>query len=114
MSDRFDFEQQLLNCWQVTADIDTLCEGALEQDLTIDQIANVLLGINELYELRFNKCFNTFEELIRSGQFTGQRNDHEDISTAGLLEALSDHIDDSEGNTEPAPKKKQSRKRSKL
>ena len=65
MSDRFDLEQQIMACWNVTSDIDTLCEGVLESDMTTDQIANILLGIKQLYELKFDKMFRTFEELIQ-------------------------------------------------
>ena len=67
MTDRFDLEQQIMACWNVTSDIDTLCEGVIESDMTTDQIANILLGMKQLYELKFNKLFNTFEELTRKG-----------------------------------------------
>jgi uncharacterized protein YeeX (DUF496 family) len=66
MSDRFDLEQQIMACWNITSDIDTLCEGVLESDMTTDQIANILLGMKQLYELRFDKMFRTFEQLIQN------------------------------------------------
>ena len=53
-------------CWSVTSDIDTLCEGVLESDMTTDQIANTLLGMKQLYELKFDKMFRTFEQLIQN------------------------------------------------
>ena len=65
MNDRFDLEQQIMACWNITSDIDTLCEGVLESDMTTDQIANILLGMKQLYELKFDKMFRTFEELIQ-------------------------------------------------
>lgn len=68
MTDRFDLEQSILQCWNVTSDIDLLMENVLESDMTKDQIANVLLGIKELYELKFQKCFNTFEHLLSEGK----------------------------------------------
>jgi hypothetical protein len=67
MNDRFDLEQQIMACWNITSDIDTLCEGVLESDMTTDQIANILLGMKQLYELKFDKMFRTFEELIQDG-----------------------------------------------
>ena len=66
MSDRFDLEQQIMACWNVTSDIDTLCAGVLESDMTTDQIANILLGMKQLYELKFDKMFRTFEQLIQN------------------------------------------------
>ena len=67
MTDRFDLEQQIMACWNVTSDIDTLCEGVIESDMTTDQIANILLGMKQLYELKFDKMFRTYEELIQDG-----------------------------------------------
>ncbi len=67
MNNQFDLEQQIMACWNVTSDIDTLCEGVLESDMTTDQIANILLGMKQLYELKFDKMFRTFEELIQDG-----------------------------------------------
>jgi hypothetical protein len=65
MSNRNDLEQQIMACWNVTSDIYTLCEGVLESDMTTDQIANTLLGMKQLYELRFDKMFRTFENLTQ-------------------------------------------------
>lgn len=66
MTDLFDLEEQIMACWTVTSDIDTLREGVLESDMTTDQIANILLGMKELYELKFRKMFGSFEQLIQT------------------------------------------------
>ena len=63
MSDRFDFEQQIQKCWLVTDDIYDLAEGVLEHGLTTDQITNVLFGMKEMYELKFNKLWDLFEDV---------------------------------------------------
>ena len=63
--DRFDFEQQIMSCWNVTTDLKDLNEGVLESNLSKDQISNTLMGIEQLYELRFNKLFQQFETLIQ-------------------------------------------------
>ena len=62
-SDRFDFEQQIQKCWLVTEDIYELAEGVLEHELTTDQITNVLFGMKEMYELKFNKLWDMFESV---------------------------------------------------
>jgi hypothetical protein len=61
--DRFDFEQQLMECWGVTKDIKTLYEAVCDRDpaMTEDEISNVLIGLEALYELKFNKLFLMFE-----------------------------------------------------
>jgi hypothetical protein len=63
--DRFEFEQQIMSCWNVTTDLKDLAEGTLEHDLSQDQIANALIGMRELYELRFDKLFRQFEQMVR-------------------------------------------------
>ena len=64
MSDRFDLEEQMLNCWNVTKDINVLTEGVMEKDLTKDQIANALMGLEQIYDLKFDKMWTTFIKLI--------------------------------------------------
>jgi len=61
---RFDFEQQMLECWGVTKDIKTIYEGVCDSSppMTEDQIANALLGLETLYELKFNKLWSMFEQ----------------------------------------------------
>ena len=63
--DRFDFEQQIMSCWNITTDLKDLNEGVLESNLSKDQISNALMGLEQLYELRFNKLFQQFETLIQ-------------------------------------------------
>ena len=73
MSDRFDFEQQIMNCWNVTSDIRTVTEYLLDaplEDGREDKIANMLMGIEALYNAKFDKLFRTFEELIRDKTIT--------------------------------------------
>ena len=61
--DRFDFEQQIQKCWIITDDLADVAEGILEHDLDKDQIVNALTGIGQLYELKFNKLWDLFEDV---------------------------------------------------
>jgi 5-formaminoimidazole-4-carboxamide-1-beta-D-ribofuranosyl 5'-monophosphate synthetase len=66
MSDRFDFEQQIMKCWNITEEIELLNEQVLENDdLTKDQISNYLLGLHTIYEMKFDKLFHQFETMVR-------------------------------------------------
>lgn len=66
--DRFDFEQQIMSCWNVTSDIKTVYEFLLDAPLELnhqEKTANMLLGIQALYDAKFEKLFRQFETLIR-------------------------------------------------
>jgi hypothetical protein len=67
MTDRFDLEQDIMKCWNVTDDIDLLYRNVMERDLSKDDIANALLGMKTLYEMKFDELFTHFETLIRDG-----------------------------------------------
>jgi hypothetical protein len=69
--DRFDLEQDIMNCWQIKEDLDTLLHAYMDgPKMSEDQVANVILGLSSLYQLKFQKCFDTFEQLLKNGGFT--------------------------------------------
>ena len=64
MKNRFELEQQILNCWTILDDIQTLFEEVVEGEPSKDDIANCLLGIQTLYAIKFDKLFRTFEQCL--------------------------------------------------
>ena len=64
MSAQFDLEQQIMECWRVCDDINILYEYVMDKGLSTDAIANALLGMKTLYELKFDRCFSTFETFL--------------------------------------------------
>jgi hypothetical protein len=64
---RFSLEQEIFDCWKVTDDLKVLLEGILEKDISKDEIANIVLGLEQLYNLKFSRLFSTFEDLIGNG-----------------------------------------------
>ena len=62
MSTLFDLEQKIMECWRITSDLDALHEAVIESDLTKDQIANIALGMYQLYDLKFDQLFRMFEQ----------------------------------------------------
>ena len=74
--DRFDFEQQIMECWRVTDDIRTVNEYLLDAPLETereDKIANMLMGIEALYQAKFDKLFTQFEALVHEYAHTLDR-----------------------------------------
>ena len=57
--DRFDMEQEILECWKITNDIQTWIEqGAPADDFKV---------LTEYYERKFQRLWDTFELLIQQG-----------------------------------------------
>lgn len=71
MKDRFDLEQEIMQCWGIIEDIELLREKALdgETELTNDELDNFLLGLKTLYSAKFERLFNTFEQCLQKGEF---------------------------------------------
>ncbi len=68
--DRFKMEDQIMNCWRVVDDIHDLTEGVCEHNLTQDQISNILIGMEQLYTIRFNKLYDEFSKMMENTHYT--------------------------------------------
>lgn len=63
--DQFDLEQGLMDCWHTANDLKLVAENVLSGDSpTPDSVANALLGLAELHELRMRKTWEVFETLL--------------------------------------------------
>lgn len=67
--DRFSLEQEIMDCWGITRDLDYVLK-MLDKDYTEDDLANVIIGLRVLYEQKFDTMFATFEKLIRDRKIT--------------------------------------------
>ena len=67
--DRFEFEQQIMECWNVTSDIKTVSKYLMDAPLEAgreDKIANMLIGIEALYNAKFEELFRQFEQMVKT------------------------------------------------
>lgn len=75
LKDRFDLEHEIMSCWNVVDDIDMLYENVCDNpkfDMppeTADRVANALLGLKELYEMRFERLNDTFCQAYRLNEY---------------------------------------------
>ena len=60
MSNRFELEQNILASWMVIDDLKLLLEVTEG-----DKAQNIIIGMIELYTLKFEKLFETFENSIK-------------------------------------------------
>ena len=71
----FDFENEFIKTFHIINDIDLLYENVMENDMSKDDITNVLLGLKKIYSMRFEKSFDLFEKFCNEYY---QLNEHED------------------------------------
>ena len=55
MTDKFDFEEDMMNCWHVVDDIKQLAAMVSDRNASSKDIANVLEGLQVLYNDRFTQ-----------------------------------------------------------
>lgn len=65
MADRFDLEQQILECWHVTDDIRAILAHGDKDNLNQDFEA-----LARLTDIRFEKLWFIFENLVSNREFT--------------------------------------------
>ena len=70
MKDRFDLEHDMYRCNSVVDDLEMMYDNVLDNPKfemppeTADRIANMLLGLKELYEMRFDRLNDTFAQVF--------------------------------------------------
>lgn len=73
--DRFDLETDIMTCWSVVDDIKELNRCMLDRrKMTEDEISNYLLGLQTIYQVKFERLFETFEKLVQQNAFHDREN----------------------------------------
>ena len=70
--DRFDLEQAIMSAWGTSEDLDLVYHNTDNLDLNskdCDMLQNQMLGLKYLFELRMEKVWSVFVELIEQDQF---------------------------------------------
>jgi hypothetical protein len=62
--DRFDLEQQIMQCWNMVDDVKLFAEQGAP--------SNEFAALATVYHRKFETLFDTFELMLRSGQFTNK------------------------------------------
>ena len=77
---RFDLEQDIMNCWSVVDDIKELNRCMLDRrKMTDDGVGNYLLGLETIYQVKFERLFETFEMLISKNAFNDRVEEVKDL-----------------------------------
>ena len=64
--DRFDLEEELMNIWQTEDDLDAVVHRMMinPDPLPNKEIANLLIAVSKLHDLRCQKLFDIFEKMV--------------------------------------------------
>ena len=77
---RFDLEQDIMNCWSVVEDIKELSRCKMDRrNMTEDEVNNYLLGLETIYQVKFERLFETFEMLIKDNAFNDRKVEKYDL-----------------------------------
>jgi hypothetical protein len=69
----YDLESEIMSVWNTKDDLESITSRMMDDPdgpLTEDEIANVLIGLTELHDIRCKKLFNVFEAMLRERRFT--------------------------------------------
>lgn len=65
---RFDMEEKIMACWSTDKDIEVLYRHVCEADkLDRDFIANTLLGLTNIHQLKSQELWDLFEKMVADG-----------------------------------------------
>lgn len=62
---QFKVEQGILDCWQITDEIKRIYTSYDNPNVTEDNRFNMLLGLHDLYNLKFEQLFDSYEQLLK-------------------------------------------------
>ena len=76
MSKLYELEPHIMDCWSVCNDIETVFKqiGDGERDPTPDEVMNALMGMQQVYQWKFEQLFYKFEQILKA-QRKGMLND---------------------------------------
>ena len=68
MTKLYELEPHIMDCWSVCNDLESVFKqvGNGERVPTEDEMMNVLIGINQLYQWKFEQLFFKYEEILRA------------------------------------------------
>ena len=80
----FDLESEIMSVWNTKDDLELITSRMMDDPdpMSEDDIANVLIGLTELHDIRCKKLFDVFEAMLRERRFTSQNN----LKTADVWE----------------------------
>ena len=78
--DRFNLEAEIMNVWNTKDDLESITSRMMDDPdpMSEDDIANVLIGLSELHDIRCKKLFNVFESMVKNNCFKSKEKSMEE------------------------------------
>ena len=75
MSDIFDLEEQMLAFANVTSEIELVVKHLIDlpQGYTDDDVMNKFMAIKDLYEIKFQRMWDTFDAVVKEYHERGKK-----------------------------------------
>ena len=73
--DRFNLEAEIMSVWNTKDDLQSITSRMMDDpdgQMTEDELANVLIGLGELHDIRCKKLFNVFESMVKAECFKSE------------------------------------------
>ena len=67
MSKLHELEPHIMDCWSICNDLETVFKqiGDGEREPTQDEMMNTLMGMQQLYQWKFDQLFFKYEDIIK-------------------------------------------------
>ena len=78
--DRFNLETEIMSVWNTKDDLESITSRMMDDPdpMSEDDIANVLIGLSELHDIRCKKLFNVFESMVKNNCFKSEEKSMEE------------------------------------
>ena len=64
MTKLYDLEPMIMDCWHVCDDLQVVLRQVGDGEPTEDELMNALIGMQQLYQWKFEQLFNKYESLM--------------------------------------------------
>ena len=70
MAKLYELESMIMDCWHVCDDLQVVFRqiGDGEREPTQDELMNTLMGMQQLYQWKFEQLFFKYEQMIAEGR----------------------------------------------
>ena len=90
----FDLEEKIMECWNITSDIKTVYEELDSPDLmSDDELANILIGLQALYNRKFERLFHSYEAICEHGGVFLDKDVVDDAKDLFTVQGVGGNID---------------------